>query len=339
VGGTWAGESADRPNLDLDDNVDNLISKVADHSKKVVVLMQIPGAVLMPWRHVVPGILVMFLGGQETGSAWADVLFGDHPPSGRLPVMIPATENDTIPPVMKPANATGGPTVNYVEGMKTSYRNKDFESAFPFGHGLTYTTFNYFPPNVTDCGYDSSSIICIQAPVQNSGKVAAKAVVQLYLEFSPEAGHPAPLLKGFEKTGVLLPGHTQVVTFGLTNRDLSYYDPYGKVWVRAVGAKAHIAESSTIIRHSLPLDLPSAGVNMWLIFIVLVFVGVNVLLVWMWLRRRRTHQDSDTSGDEGSKALCGDTGMCMDDVEMDRGSDSEEDGGKFVVVNSQKGWR
>merc|ERR1719382_803064 len=103
-------------NLWLDGFAEKLIRAVSKTAKHTVVLTQIPGAVLMPWRHQVSGILTMFLGGQETGSAWADVLFGDYAPPGRLPVMIPLTEADTIAP-------NPSPTVVYAEGMKTSYRN------------------------------------------------------------------------------------------------------------------------------------------------------------------------------------------------------------------------
>merc|ERR1719464_2162313 len=133
VAATTSGESEDRQHLNLDDGAEALIDAVARKAKKTV-LLQVPGAVVMPWRNGVEGILTMFLGGQETGHAWADILFGDHGPSGRLPVMIPATEADTIPP-------SSGKKAVYSEGMATSYRNKDFVAAFPFGHGLSYATF------------------------------------------------------------------------------------------------------------------------------------------------------------------------------------------------------
>merc|ERR1712151_130088 len=123
----------------------------------------------MPWRDSVAGILAMFYGGLETGGAWADIIFGDHLPAGRLPIMIPATEEDTIP-------ITKDKEVNYAEGMRTSYRNKRFRAAFPFGHGLTYTTFEYLPATSGSPGE-----LCMCVPVRNAGAIAAGTVVQLYL--------------------------------------------------------------------------------------------------------------------------------------------------------------
>ena len=98
VVGTTSGESHDRPDLNLDEGMDDLIAAVAACANITIVLAQIPGAIVMPWRDSVPGIMAMFLGGQEAGAAWASVLFGDHAPAGRLPIMIPATEADTIEP-------------------------------------------------------------------------------------------------------------------------------------------------------------------------------------------------------------------------------------------------
>lgn len=99
VVGATSGESVDRPNLTLELAGDELVEAVAAVSGgSTIVLMQICGAVLMPWKNKVGSILSMFLGGQATGSAWAQVLFGDESPSGRLPIMMPETESDSIAP-------------------------------------------------------------------------------------------------------------------------------------------------------------------------------------------------------------------------------------------------
>jgi beta-glucosidase len=248
VAGTTSGESRDRVNLALDDGADELISAVARKAQRVIVLLQVPGAVLMPWRDSVGAILMMFLGGQETGGAWADVLFGDHAPSGRLPVMIPNTEADTV----KPGK---GHSVIYAEGLATSYRSKTFQWAYPFGHGLTYTTFDYLGPTVTEAGPfdDGTRHVCVSLPVRNSGGLAAKAVVQLYLELPPAAGHLGPMLKGFAKTAVIFPGGFEIVTFQLTPRDLSYYDVSLGDWVMADEAVAHIGESAADVRQFVSL--------------------------------------------------------------------------------------
>jgi len=256
VAATTSGESVDRPNLSLD-GADELIAAVAINNADTVVLLQVPGAVVMPWRHNVSAVLALFLGGPETGNAWASVLFGDHAPTGRLPLMMPETEEDTISPGL-------GSQVDYTEGLATSYRSEEFKAAFPFGHGLTYTTFAYLKPNQTECT-DERYAICITMPVQNTGKAPGRTVAQLYLEFGDEAGHPKPFLKGFERTPVLLPGATASVSFGLTVRDLSFFHDESGQWVPSIMATAHIGESQADIRQTLDLaDIPELWKSGWL---------------------------------------------------------------------------
>lgn len=248
VGGTSSGESKDRPNLHLDGDVDRLIEAVAGTRSNVIVLTQICGSILMPWKDQVEGIASLFLGGQETGSAWGDVLFGDHAPTGRLPVMIPASEADHIPP----ADST---VIAYSEGMSTSYRNPNFKSAFPFGHGLTYTTFEYSAFNAKAC----DDAICIVGHLKNTGMVSARTTPQLYLEFPEEAEFPTPVLKGFHKTQLIYPGATAKVEFRLTKRDMSYFDGllddgYSPRWTQVSKATAHIGDSSADIKQKVDID-------------------------------------------------------------------------------------
>lgn len=209
--------------------------------------MQIPGAVVMPWKESpnISAIAAMFLGGQETGNAWADVLFGDKAPAGRLPIMIPETENDTIAP-------STNLSVVYYERLRTSYRNKDFKAAFPFGHGLTYTTFTYEGATSSTC----QEKMCITLAVRNAGHVAAKALPQLYLEFPASVGHPAPFLKGFQKTGLIAPGGSAMVTFVLGDKELSFFNSTSRSWSRAANYTAHIGESSADIKVSVPIQRP-----------------------------------------------------------------------------------
>eukprot|EP00931_Biecheleriopsis_adriatica_P034476 TRINITY_DN198_c0_g1_i11.p1 TRINITY_DN198_c0_g1~~TRINITY_DN198_c0_g1_i11.p1 ORF type:complete len:1626 (-),score=281.10 TRINITY_DN198_c0_g1_i11:41-4918(-) len=243
VGATTCGEGMDRPHLHLDDDVDSLIAAVAATGTPTVVIAQTPGALLMPWRDVVNSIAVMFLGGQETGAAWANVLFGDTVPVGRLPLVMPQSEDDTIKPDYDLS-------VQYTEGMATSYRKADSTAAFPFGHGLTYTSFEYGRPRNRLCENDW----CIDLDIENVGQVAAPEVVQLYLELPKEAGWPTPLLKGFQKTKVLSPGSATAVTFRLTRQDRSYYaDLPGASWleVSKEDCVVHIGASSSDIRQTL----------------------------------------------------------------------------------------
>jgi beta-glucosidase len=216
----------------------------------VVVLLQVPGAVLMPWAHDVDAIATMFLGGQETGAAWASVLFGDYAPTGHLPVSIPKTDGDTISP-------SSDKTVTYSEGMSTGYRDTSKQYLFPFGHGLTYTSFKYGKPKQHHCGEAQ----CVTLSIQNVGAKAAATVPQLYLEFPPEAQYPAPVLKGFQKTAVIKPGHTVQVTFQFTEADLSFWDSGS--WCKIDTATAHIGASSADIRQTLPLLLAGERVDVF----------------------------------------------------------------------------
>lgn len=217
--GTTSTEDEDRASLDLDDNANEFISAVAKVAKSSVVIVQSPGAFLTPWRDDVQAIAALFLGGQETGHAWGDVLFGKDSPSGRLPVMMPATADDQISP-------TSDLDILYSEGLRTSYRNTAFKAAFPFGHGLTYTTFEFSHPsllNVRDVS--ASDDFDISLHVKNVGAMTAQAVPQLYVEFPPEANQPVPLLKSFHKTGILKPGEVESITFHLSGRDRSFWTP------------------------------------------------------------------------------------------------------------------
>merc|ERR1719191_2255813 len=119
--------------------------------------------------------------------------------------------------------------------MRTSYRNTDLNALFPFGHGLSYTSFNFGEPKQARCGGE----ICVKLDVTNTGSVAAKTVVQLYLEFPAEAQHPTPLLKGFAKTDLVQPGKTAQVSIVLKEKDsLRYWD--SGAWVKTSSATAHI---------------------------------------------------------------------------------------------------
>jgi len=250
---TTSGEAEDRANLTLDHEADALIAAVAEVASSTVVLLEIPGAVLTPWRDEVDAMAAMFLGGQAAGAAWVDVIFGDVAPAGRLPIMLPAKESDQILP-------GEGDNVAYDEVLRTSYRNKNFSSAFPFGHGLTYTMFTFSNFTGSKCSVGQSNAFCISFRVENQGKFSARAVPQLYLEFPKEANVPAALLKGFQKTELIEPQASIQVTFMLTSKELSYYVPSKGGWVQATTAIAHIGESSADIRGNLTVSLGASVV-------------------------------------------------------------------------------
>merc|ERR1719433_2346026 len=210
LGGTTAHEMSDRPHLHMDYWCDSLISFVAKY-KPTVVLMQSPGAMMTPFRGEVSAIANMFLGGEETGNAWASLLFGDINPSGKLPVMFPASPQDSVEP--------WGVEVPYWEGMFTSYRSKSFIAAYPFGHGLSYTSFEFGVVKLQKKGKTSpkgtlcKEEACISLEIRNTGAGHGHEVAQAYLDLSKVKGMPRRMLKGFVKTKLLPPGEGEEIVF------------------------------------------------------------------------------------------------------------------------------
>eukprot|EP00439_Symbiodinium_sp_Y106_P018845 s5614_g2.t1 len=185
--------------------------------------------VLMPWRGEVAAIACQFMGGVATGAAWASVLFGDVAPRGRLPVMMPETSADVIP-VGQDAE------VVYSEGLLTSYRSPTFRAAFPFGHGLTFTSFEYSGPHRLD--KDCGTAVCVTVLVKNVGQRSGEELVQAYVHFPEPVGGdeawiratPDIMLKAFQRTKVLHPGESQTVRFDFSASDMKLFCS-GRGWV------------------------------------------------------------------------------------------------------------
>merc|ERR1719356_446248 len=160
---------------------------------------------------------------------------------------MPATDDGEISP------ATGKEAV-FSEALATGYRSTDLKVAFPFGHGLSYSTFSYGGLSEVPCDEfpttrQSEALLCLRVRVTNSGGAPAKTVAQLYLGFPPEAGYPRALLKGFVKTPPMEPGEAKAIVFALTGRDLSYYS-VGRGWLAPKYVNASVGESSADLRQS-----------------------------------------------------------------------------------------
>lgn len=230
---TYESEGHDRPDMNLPGNQDALIRAVAAVNSKTVVVVNAGAPVEMDWVEAVDSVLLAYYPGQEGGYALADILFGDVNPSGKLTVTFPKRLEDN------PAfiNYPGWKDVKYGEGIFVGYRyydKKDVTPQFPFGHGLTYTSFDYrelnLPKEVT-----LGENFQISLTLENTGDVAGQEVVQLYIR-DPESKlvRPDKELKGFEKV-YLAPGALTMVTFSLPPRAFSYYDPYQGAWVAEPG--------------------------------------------------------------------------------------------------------
>ncbi|HEX7567256.1 MAG TPA: glycoside hydrolase family 3 C-terminal domain-containing protein [Anaerolineaceae bacterium] len=236
-------EGKDRPHLHLPGKQDELIQAIVHANPKTIVVLNVGSPVSMPWLSEVPAVVLSYFGGLEVGNAIARVLVGDVNPSGKLPVTFPSRLEDT------PAfgNYPGGKEVRYCEGIFVGYRHydlKDIDPLFPFGHGLSYTSFAYSHLQVPS-SIKAGEAWQVSVNVQNTGLRAGQEVVQLYIH-DVKSSLPRPLkeLKGFKKI-TLQPGEVQEVKFDLDDRSLSFYDPEAHQWTVEPGEFEILAASSS----------------------------------------------------------------------------------------------
>ncbi len=265
--GRSSGEMDDRAlngDFYLTDEERNLINQVTDvyhaQGKKVVVVLNVGAVIEMSsWRDKPDAILLAWFPGQEAGNSVADVLTGKTNPSGKLTMTIPAKYED-LPnadnfqgtPIEKPTD------VMYKDGIYVGYRyfnSFNVKPAYEFGYGLSYTTFDY--SNIKLSATDFKHEIFVTVDVRNSGNVAGKEVVQLYLSAPKGAvDKPTKELKGFAKTRLLQPGETQTLYFRLTEKDLASFNPQQVAWIADKGTyKVEIAASSLNVKQSSTFTL------------------------------------------------------------------------------------
>ena len=220
----YESEGFDRRHLQLPANQIRLIEAVAEVQKNVVVVLSNGAPIEMPWLQNVKAVLEGYLGGQALGGAIADLLFGLANPSGKLAETFPKKLAHNPSYTNYPGD---GETVEYREGIFVGYRHydtKDVEPLFPFGFGLSYTTFEY-----SDITFDKTNItdeetVKVSVKVKNTGSLPGKEIVQLYVkDVESTVSRPEKELKRFEKIS-LQPNEEQVVTFELDKRVFSYYN-------------------------------------------------------------------------------------------------------------------
>jgi beta-glucosidase len=246
-------EGRDRPSLSLPGAQDELIAAVAQASRRSVVVLQTGSAVVLPWVDEADAVLQAWYPGQEGGEAVAALLLGEANPRGKLPITFPRAEADA--PTAPAARYPGiDGTAKYDEGMLVGYRWYDaqnIEPLFPFGHGLSYTTFEYDQLAVRPAGDG----LDVTFRVRNAGKVAGDEVAQVYL--GPPANPRVPMaprqLVGFERV-TLAPGERREVTVRVGARELSYWSADTHAWVRAGGERnVYVGASSRDIRLQAPV--------------------------------------------------------------------------------------
>jgi beta-glucosidase len=243
-------EGFDRENMDLPEDQVQLIKAIAAVNPNTVVVLNNGSPLAMTgWEGNVPCILEAWFAGQEGGNAVASVLFGETNPSGKLPDTFPLRLEDN--PAYPNYPGSGG-KVHYAEGIFVGYRYYDtYQVAplFPFGHGLSYTTFSFSNLRIKPLQAEPGEKIKIDIDITNTGRRSGQEVVQLYLR-DLASSFPRPLkeLKGFRKIA-LKRGETGTAVFTLEERDLSFFDPNLKQWVAEAGEfEVLIGSSSRDIR-------------------------------------------------------------------------------------------
>ncbi len=238
VAGILEGEGRDRANLDLPGPQNKIIKALADSGLPVVVILMTGSAVTMEnWFNQVPAILQVWYPGEEGGKAVADVLFGDYNPGGKLPITFPRHVGQ-MPLYYNPK-----PT-----GRGWDYVDMSGQPLFPFGHGLSYTQFEYRELKIEPEIITQQEEIIIQARIRNSGELAGDEVVQLYI-YDPVASVARPLkeLKGFKRIS-LNPGEEKTVNFILKLTDLAFLDSKLRLVLEPGEVVVMVGSSSSDIR-------------------------------------------------------------------------------------------
>ena len=239
-------EGFDRKSLELPAGQNELIEAIAKTNKNTIVVMAVGAPVLTePWIDQVPAVVNAWFGGEEAGNAIADVLFGDVSPSGHLPMTFFKEWKDSSAYEHYPG-ADG--VVGYDEGLYVGYRHFDKENIkpqFAFGHGLSYTTFDYSDLEVTPEKVGPNEPVQVSLNVRNSGSREGAEVVQLYVhDVQSSVDRPVKELKAFRRI-VLKPGQSQTVSFTLDKAAMAFYDPSRKDWVAEPGVFEVLAGASS----------------------------------------------------------------------------------------------
>ena len=251
-------EDADRKALNLSYGQDEVIMALAKANPNLIVVNISGNAVAMPWKDEVPAIIQAWFLGSEAGNSLASILTGEINPSGKLPFTFPASLEDVGAhklgeyPGVKRMDESGIWDEKYNESIFVGYRWTDKEKTkplFPFGHGMSYTTFKYGKAKVNKKEMKAGETLTVTVPITNTGKREGAEVVQLYIR-DEKSSLPRPVkeLKGFYKVK-LTPGETQEVTFTIDEKALSFFDDKRHAWIAEPGKfEAIIAASATDIK-------------------------------------------------------------------------------------------
>ena len=257
---SFESEGYDRKHMHLPECQNKLIEEIVKVQPNTIVVLHNGAAVEMPWLKSVKGLVEAYLGGQAVGQALVNILYGAVNPSGKLAETLPIKLEDN-PSYL---NFGDGVKVEYHEGIFVGYRyyeKKKMDVAFPFGHGLSYTTFEYSNLRTDKDTMTEGETIQVSVDVTNTGDRAGKEIVQLYVsDLTNAARRPEKELKGFEKVA-LNPGETKTVTFTVDKRSLAWYNTEIQDWYAASGTyEILIASSSRDIRLTKTIQWKSTQV-------------------------------------------------------------------------------
>jgi beta-glucosidase len=226
----YESEGFDRKHLNLPANQVELLKKISSVQPRVVVVLSNGAPVVMPWLEHTQAVLEAYLGGQAAGGAIADLLFGEANPSGKLAETFPHSLKHNPSSLFFPGD---GDRVEYREGIFVGYRYydaKDIEPLFPFGYGLSYTSFEYSDLVVDKSECKDDETVQVQVKVKNTGSRFGKEIVQLYVtDKESSVTRPEKELKDFAKVA-LQPGEEKTVVFTLNKRSFAYYNVDLKDW-------------------------------------------------------------------------------------------------------------
>ncbi len=252
----YESEGFDRAHLNLPLQHNELVRRVCAANPNTVVALSNGAPVLMPWLDQAPALLECYLGGQAGGSALVDVLFGDVNPCGKLPETFPLAQND----VAADPDFPGQPRqVQYREGLYVGYRYFDSAQAdvlFPFGFGLSYTTFEYSDLRVARNRVTADETVQVTVRVTNTGQRAGKEVVQLYSSDRHALVHrPEHELRAFYKV-YLEPGQARDVVFIVHAQDFAYYSTLDRDWRLETGVvQLRVGAASRDVRLAVEIEV------------------------------------------------------------------------------------
>lgn len=257
---SFESEGADRTSLDMPEAQNQLIEKLAEVNKNVIVVLHNGSPVAMPWVDKVSAILECYLGGEDIGTAQINLLYGKVNPCGKLAETFPIRLEDTPCFMNFPGN---GRETYYTEGIFVGYRWYDCRKMpvlFPFGHGLSYTKFEYKDIKLSSNSIKDKAGLDVFVTIKNKGKMDGKEIVQLYV--ADKTGveiRPVKELKGFEKV-FLKAGEEKTVKISLDQRSFAYWNKDTKSWYAPSGEyEILVGASSADIRLSAKVNVTSSS--------------------------------------------------------------------------------